>query len=96
MSEISVSNRFWAEKFLNLVMCKINGKEIDSFSMSKSSKTWEYYAQNETYWSVLTFEEYTKKNLNDKQLKKFFETGEKHIQKVFKLLEVHLDRYKQA
>jgi 2-polyprenyl-3-methyl-5-hydroxy-6-metoxy-1,4-benzoquinol methylase len=63
--------------------------------MSKSSKVWEYYAQNDPYWSVLTFEEYKRNNLNDEQLSKFFQSGENHINKVFHIIEeFHQDNFK--
>ena len=63
--------------------------------MSKSSKVWEYYAQNDPYWSVLTFEEYKRNNLNDEQLSKFFQSGENHIHKVFHIIEeFHQDNFK--
>ncbi len=63
--------------------------------MSKSSKVWEYYAQNDPYWSVLTFEEYRRNNLNDEQLSKFFQSGENHIHKVFHIIEeFHQDNFK--
>lgn len=54
-----------------------------------SDKAWKAYGKKDPYFGVLTHEEFRDENLNEQSLAHFFQTGEKHMEGLFSLIERH-------
>jgi 2-polyprenyl-3-methyl-5-hydroxy-6-metoxy-1,4-benzoquinol methylase len=60
------------------------------FYLSNTDKDWERIAQSEPYYGVLTNYQFLAANLDKNAEKKFWQSGERHIDKVFTHIEKHL------
>ena len=54
-----------------------------------SDKAWNAYGKKDPYYGVLTHDEFKDDNLNEEALARFFTTGEKHVEKLFTVIEQH-------
>jgi 2-polyprenyl-3-methyl-5-hydroxy-6-metoxy-1,4-benzoquinol methylase len=57
--------------------------------VKNSDRDWERFARLDPYYAVTTQETYHKENLSDRTLGEFFESGERHIEEIFRLLHTH-------
>jgi len=57
---------------------------------TKSDKHWECFGRIDPYYAVATHERYHKDNLNEDALKEFFESGQHHIEEIFKVIHTQL------
>ena len=55
-----------------------------------SDKDWGHFAKLDPYYAVATHEKYHNDNLNAEALKEFFESGQRHIEEIFKVIHTHL------
>jgi len=51
-----------------------------------TDKDWEKFAAADPYWAVLTADEFKAENLNEANRERFFQSGEQHIDGVFRTL----------
>lgn len=56
-----------------------------------SDKSWKAYGKKNAYFGVLTHDEYLDENLSIENKKKFFATGQKHVEHTLKLISQKLD-----
>ena len=59
--------------------------------MTQSDAEWEKIGRSEPYWGVLTQEKYKRKNLTPELKQEFFDSGEKCVDQVFKVILSHFD-----
>ncbi|KAF0152403.1 MAG: type 11 methyltransferase [Ignavibacteria bacterium] len=52
---------------------------------------WERFGKIDPYFGVISHDEYHKSNINDEIKKKFFETGDEYIKKLFSNIYKHID-----
>ena len=55
-----------------------------------SDNDWEHFARLDPYYAVATHEKYHKDNLNEDVLREFFESGQRHMEEIFKIIHTHL------
>lgn len=51
-----------------------------------TDRDWESFAQKEPYWSVLSKEDFFRKNLNPEVLERFFHSGVDHVERIVSVL----------
>jgi SAM-dependent methyltransferase len=57
--------------------------------MSKSEGLWEYFGKNDPYFAVNSISEMRTENIDQDQLRLFFEGGEAYVAKIWKEIEEH-------
>jgi SAM-dependent methyltransferase len=60
--------------------------------MTQSDVEWEKIGRSEPYWGVLTQEKYKKENLTPELRQEFFDSGERYVEQIFKVISSHFDR----
>jgi len=58
--------------------------------MNSTDVAWEIWGQREPYFGVLTDSKYLSTNLNDATLAEFFASGERHVERVFNVVQTRL------
>ena len=56
-----------------------------------TDKKWEQLAQKNPYWAVLPNKDFEHSNLDEKAKEKFFLTGEKHVETLWRFIEEKWD-----
>ncbi|MGC4050677.1 MAG: hypothetical protein QM757_14980 [Paludibaculum sp.] len=54
-----------------------------------TDQDWEDFARSEPYWSVLSAEEFRRKNLRPEAIERFFRSGEESISSIVDVLGQH-------
>ena len=57
------------------------------FFADSTDKVWKAFGQDDPYFGVLSCDEYTRNNLSDSNLEKFFQSGETAIEKLLSSIE---------
>jgi len=57
----------------------------------ETDRDWDFFANKDPYWAVLTQDRFRKKALGESQRREFFSSGETHIDWVFSTIRHHID-----
>ena len=57
-----------------------------------SDKAWERWGAIQPYWAVCSESRFSSATISDSALREFFDSGEEHVDRIFRTVEEHLDR----
>ncbi len=59
--------------------------------MKSTDKAWERWGNEQPYYGVLTSDEFLSQNITESTKRKFFQSGENHVEHVLSTIQAHLD-----
>lgn len=59
--------------------------------MKSTDKAWERWGGEHPYYGVLASDEFLSQNISDSARKRFFKSGENHVENVYSTIQAHLD-----